>query len=135
VTRQIDFPASACPFCSLTADQVIRENDHARAFRDLFPVTDGHTLIIPKRHVPDVFALTRDEIIAVLELVWLERAALEEDDASIEGFNVGANAGAAAGQTVFHCHVHLIPRRVGDTPDPRGGVRHVIFDKGNYLRT
>ena len=122
----------ACVFCTLAASKVIRENSLALAFRDRYPVTEGHTLVIPRRHVADIFDLTYQEIAAVLDLVREERLQLQESDRSIDGFNVGVNAGAAAGQTVFHCHVHLVPRRRGDVPDPRGGVRHVIPGKGNY---
>ena len=131
-------PASApdvsapCVFCSLGPDQVVRQNSLALAFRDRYPVTAGHTLVIPRRHVADIFELGGEEAAAILELVSAERQALQAGDPSIKGFNVGANAGAAAGQTVFHCHVHLIPRRIGDVRDPRGGVRHLIPGKGYY---
>ena len=124
--------AAPCVFCSLDPHQVVRQNSLALAFRDRYPVTEGHTLVIPKRHVADIFDLDGEEAAAVVALLAEERQALQACDPNIQGFNVGANAGAAAGQTVFHCHVHLIPRRNGDVPDPRGGVRHVIPGKGNY---
>ena len=123
---------TACVFCSLDPDKVVRQNSLALAFRDRYPVTEGHTLVIPRRHVADIFELGGEEAAAILELVSAERRALQAGDASIGGFNVGANSGAPAGQTVFHCHVHLIPRRIGDVRDPRGGVRHLIPGKGYY---
>ena len=101
---------------------------------DGFEVTKGHTLIIPKRHVSDYFSLTQSEINAVNQLILSQRDNLKNQDGSIEGFNIGINNGEAAGQTIFHCHIHLIPRRVGDVPNPKGGVRHIIPDKGDYTR-
>jgi diadenosine tetraphosphate (Ap4A) HIT family hydrolase len=111
---------------------VIAENRLAYAIRDGFPVTPLHTLIIPKRHVPDYFGLTRPEVNACHLLIDQLRADIERADTMVTGFNIGMNAGEAAGQTIFHCHIHLIPRRPGDTPSPRGGVRHVIPGKGSY---
>jgi diadenosine tetraphosphate (Ap4A) HIT family hydrolase len=100
--------------------------------RDGFPVTVGHSLVIPKRHVATYFDLSRDELLAIDELLKLTKAELENDDPTIDGFNIGMNCGSTAGQTIFHCHVHLIPRRKGDVENPRGGVRHLIPGKGNY---
>lgn len=122
----------SCIFCRLNADRLLSENSLAMAFLDAFPVTVGHSLVIPKRHVTDVFGLTTDEIVACHVLLAEIRKTQMKSDLSIDGYNVGVNAGEAAGQTVFHCHFHLIPRRTGDVPDPRGGVRHVIPGKGNY---
>jgi diadenosine tetraphosphate (Ap4A) HIT family hydrolase len=121
-----------CLFCSIEDERVIAFNAHAYAIRDGFPVTEGHTLIIPKRHVEDYFGLTEDEILACDELLKEVREDLQISYPNIAGFNIGVNAGKAAGQTIFHCHTHLIPRRVGDVEDPRGGVRHVIPGKGFY---
>ena len=103
----------------------------AYATQDKYPVAEGHTLIIPKRHVKDYFGLFQAEINAINALVIEEKEKLGKDT-SIEGFNIGVNCGEVAGQTVFHCHVHLIPRRKGDVKNPRGGVRHVISGKGDY---
>ncbi len=111
---------------------MISENPLAYATRDAFPVTEHHTLIIPRRHVIDYFGLRQPEINAINRLIFYQKVALQALDPSIDGFNVGVNCGEAAGQSVFHCHVHLIPRRTGDVPSPRGGVRHVIPAKGNY---
>lgn len=121
----------ACPFCSLDRE-LIAENELAVAFRDGFPVTPLHTLVIPKRHVADYFDLYQPEINAINQLLAKIKDALIAEDASITGFNIGINSGESAGQTIFHCHVHLIPRRDGDVEDPRGGVRGVIAEKQKY---
>jgi ATP adenylyltransferase len=121
-----------CIFCQIAPVAVALENDLAFAIPDGFPVTPLHALVIPKRHVPDYFSLTETELLACHELLRLFRAKVLAEDLSVHGFNIGINAGAVAGQTVFHCHIHLIPRRAGDVPNPRGGVRNTIPDKGNY---
>jgi diadenosine tetraphosphate (Ap4A) HIT family hydrolase len=95
-------------------------------------VTSGHTLVVPKRHVADYFGLTREELVACDDLLHVCRRETMATDRTVEGFNIGMNAGAVAGQTIFHCHIHLIPRRAGDVEKPRGGVRHVIPGKGDY---
>ena len=104
----------------------------AYAIRDGFPVTEGHTLVIPKRHIEDYFGLSQDEVLACDALIRTLRDDLQGGDPRIVGFNIGMNAGEAAGQTIFHCHIHLIPRREGDVQEPRGGVRHLIPGKGSY---
>lgn len=111
---------------------MIASNDLVYAIRDGFPVTPLHTLVIPKRHVGDYFGLTREELQASHELLLQLRAAIFTEDSEVDGFNVGINSGHVAGQTVFHCHIHLIPRRKGDVENPRGGVRHLIPGKGFY---
>lgn len=121
-----------CLFCSINRERVIAHNTHAYAIRDGFPVTEGHTLIIPKRHVEDYFWMTEEEVLACDELLRKAKEDLEIQYPEIKGFNIGINAGGAAGQTIFHCHTHLIPRREGDVDDPRGGVRHLIPGKGSY---
>lgn len=102
------------------------ENGLAYAMADGFPVTPGHTLVIPRRHVADYFDLSPEEVVACHELTKEVRQRVLAEQHGIKAFNVGVNAGAAAGQTVFHCHFHVIPRREGDVADPRGGVRHVL---------
>lgn len=99
---------------------------------DLHPVTPGHVLVIPVRHVEDFFGMTREEKTDCAALVEELRGRILNEDPSVAGFNVGVNCGEAAGQTVMHAHVHLIPRRRGDTPRPRGGVRGVIPEKMAY---
>ena len=116
----------------MPADRIIASNNLAYAVKDGFPVTQGHSLIIPKRHVEDWFGLSDEEVIACNQLLNELRRTIMAQDELVEGFNVGMNAGAAAGQTIFHSHIHLIPRRKGDVENPRGGVRHTIPGKGYY---
>ena len=121
-----------CPFCELPADrEIIAENKTALAFYDGFPVTPGHTLIIPKRHVASYFDLHQEELGNIQELSFACRNILKEKY-NPQGFNLGVNIGEAAGQSIFHCHVHLIPRYTGDVANPRGGVRGVIPERQNY---
>ena len=110
----------------------VAANALAFAIRDGFPVSPGHTLVIPKRLVPAWFEATREDQLAILELVDEVKVQLDAE-LRPDGYNVGFNAGVAAGQTVMHLHVHLIPRYSGDVADPRGGVRHLMPGKGNYL--
>ena len=120
-----------CPFCSLPANRVIRRNDWAMVVRDAFPISLGHTLVIPVRHVGSFFDTSAAERQALLE--FLDDAKQQLDaEFSPAGYNIGINDGVAAGQTVGHLHMHLIPRYVGDQPDPRGGVRWVIPEKADY---
>ena len=124
-----------CLFCDLqTSDRgrIIAENDLAYAVRDGFPVSRYHTLFIPKRHTFDFFGLTSEELVAIQALISDQKKQIEALDASVEGFNVGMNCGEIAGQSIWHCHVHLIPRRKGDVKNPRGGVRNIISGKGDY---
>ena len=112
---------------------MILSNALAFSIRDAFPVTPLHSLVIPRRHVPDFFGLTSDEREACAELIHRLRTDILKDDSEVEGFNIGMNVGQVAGQTIFHSHIHLIPRRRGDVPNPRGGVRMVIPHKGNQM--
>lgn len=121
-----------CLFCNMNRDRYIAENELAFAVRDGFPVTELHSLVIPRRHVSDYFDLTKEELIACNELLQTVREGILAKDGSVKGFNIGVNAGVAAGQSIFHCHIHLIPRREGDVPNPKGGVRHLIHGKGVY---
>ena len=122
-----------CPFCEPPETKVLHCNEHAMILWDGFPVTGGHLLVCTRRHVPDWFEATDAEQGAILDLLRHGRRLILEQHAPA-GFNIGVNVGVAAGQTVMHLHVHLIPRYCGDVPDPRGGVRHVIPGRGNYLR-
>ena len=121
-----------CVFCNLDESRIEIENDLALSFKDLYPVTNGHTLVIPKRKVQSFFDLTEEETAAMFELLHLQKEDLKNKDSSITGFNIGINDGEDAGQTIMHCHIHLIPRRNGDMEDPRGGVRGVIPGKQSY---
>lgn len=127
-----DFKKSDCLFCGHKKVKIINENNLSYTVRDNFPVTKFHTLIIPKRHTASYFDLTQAEINSVSQLMEIEKYSLNKSDISIEGFNIGINDGHAAGQTILHCHIHLIPRRIGDVENPRGGVRHIIPGKGYY---
>lgn len=122
------------PFLSMPETAWVGSNALAFAIRDSFPVTPGHTLVIPRREMPTWFDATREEQLAILDLVGEVKRQLDAE-LHPHGYNVGFNAGEAAGQTVMHLHVHVIPRYEGDMDDPRGGVRHVIPWKGNYKRT
>jgi diadenosine tetraphosphate (Ap4A) HIT family hydrolase/5-methylcytosine-specific restriction endonuclease McrA len=121
-----------CSFCSTTKERSLLENSLAFVIKDNYPVTDWHLLVVPKRHVADYFELGTAETRACHQLVSEARALLLGQDKSILGFNIGINDGAVAGQTVMHCHIHLIPRRADDSPNPRGGVRCVIPGKADY---
>jgi diadenosine tetraphosphate (Ap4A) HIT family hydrolase len=121
-----------CPFCTLPSERILMRNELAVAIKDGFPVADGHTLIVPKRHVPDYLGLWQPELNAIHDLQRQIIERLQTEDSTIAGYNIGTNAGAAAGQTIFHCHVHVIPRRDGDVANPRGGVRGVIAGRQDY---
>ncbi len=121
-----------CLFCDIPHERIIAENELCYAIRDGFPVTEAHTLVIPKRHVADYFDLFQPELNAIQQILQMQREAICQADETVTGFNVGINSGASAGQTIFHCHIHLIPRRDGDVENPRGGVRGVIAEKQAY---
>lgn len=125
---------TCCPFCNPPQSRAILANPHALAIHDNFPISPGHTLIIPKRHIASFFDLTAEEQGAMLELLTEIRQLLLAER-NPDGFNIGINDGAAAGQTVMHLHIHLIPRYTGDQPDPRGGVRWIFPDKAAYWDT
>jgi len=124
-----------CLFCSLQSNdrsRIIDENTLSYVIRDGFPVTEHHTLIIPKRHVKDYFELTQAEVNSINQLIQKHKKEIDSKDTKVTGYNIGMNCGESAGQTIFHCHVHLIPRRDNDVTNPRGGIRHVIPEKGSY---
>ena len=122
-----------CIFCRvIDSTNIVLENNFAISVFDKFPVTNGHILVIPKRHFADFFEITAEEYNAVLDLLHEMRSRLMDTDSTIDGFNIGINVGQAAGQTVMHCHIHLIPRRSGDIDNPRGGIRGVIPGKRIY---
>jgi len=121
-----------CPFCELPAERIVDENELAIWFYDGYPVTQGHSLFIPKRHTSDYFSLFKPELNAIEALMRDAKDYFQKEDPTIDGFNVGTNAGEAAGQTVDHAHIHLIPRRKGDVENPKGGVRGVIPSKQQY---
>ena len=108
------------------------DGDLSFVLEDDFPVTKHHSLIIPKRHFKDFFDITNDELLEINKLIKIQKNLILKKDPSVEGFNIGINIGSAAGQSVFHLHVHLIPRRNGDIKNPKGGVRGVIPSKRSY---
>jgi diadenosine tetraphosphate (Ap4A) HIT family hydrolase len=119
------------PFCHLESSRIAVENDCAVAIPDAFPVAEGHTLVVPKRHVASLFDLSAEDQAAIWKLVTQVRGKLASE-LQADAFNVGINDGPAAGQAVMHAHVHVIPRRAGDVADPRGGVRWVLPGKAKY---
>ena len=124
-----------CIFCNKTNYTVISITKYFFIIRDTaYPVTKHHTLIITNRHVADFFELTKEEMVELDEVLKKQKKELKKIDKEISGFNVGVNIGKDAGQSIMHCHLHLIPRRKGDVEDPRGGVRGVIPKKQKYKR-
>ncbi len=122
-----------CPFCTLPPERIVKTNSDAALIRDAYPVSPGHCLVIPKRHVGSWFQITEQERQAMLALLD-EAKVLIDAEFGPDSYNIGINDGPAAGQTVPHLHMHLIPRYTGDLPDPRGGVRWVIPEKAKYWK-
>jgi ATP adenylyltransferase len=122
----------SCPFCEIPKDRIVAEDDPCFAVYDRYPVSPGHALILPRRHVASFREMTGDEWAAVHRLAGKLAEKAQADDPSIQGFNLGINDGRAAGQTIPHAHIHLIPRRVRDVPHPEGGVRGVIPGRARY---
>ena len=123
-----------CIFCSIKKDELLFENNLAYASTDSYPVSKFHSLVVPKRCIKNFFELNNQEIIACNDLIKkLQKKILSEDN-TVKGFNIGTNSGKAAGQSIFHCHIHVIPRREGDVKNPQGGVRSVIPSKQHYIR-
>ena len=120
-----------CPFCTLAEYRILSQDEHGLVVRDGFPVSPGHTLIIPKRHIVSFFETTTAERSSLLRLLDDAKAVIDSEFHPA-GYNIGINDGASAGQTVPHLHIHLIPRYEGDLLDPRGGVRWVLPEKAKY---
>ena len=127
-------PNNPCLFCNSKSSGVAHENDLAYASYDTYPVSKHHCLIIPKRHVKDYFELSNKELIACNDLIKIIRKEIINKDNTVKAFNVGTNIGKISGQSIMHCHIHLIPRRDGDVKNPQGGVRGVISSKQHYKR-
>ena len=122
-----------CLFCRwIKAGKAVETLGTVAAFNDGYPVTKGHLLIVPFRHIADGFSMTEQEILDSEALIRILSKKISKKDASVTGFNIGMNIGESAGQTVFHAHIHLIPRRDGDCDNPKGGVRGVISGKRSY---
>lgn len=124
-----------CVFCSLESERVIYQDEYVKVFKDAYPVTKDHTLIVPVRHIETALELTPTEISLIFQKAKEVSELLEIEDGSIKGFNLGFNVGEVAGQTVGHAHFHIIPRRIGDVEDPVGGIRNIFPGKGNYKKT
>ena len=127
-------PNNPCLFCKTKKKDFILENDLAYATIDTYPVSKFHSLIIPKRHIKNYFELSTKEILACNRLIKILKKKIETKDKSVKGFNIGTNSGKVAGQSINHCHIHLIPRRKNDVENPQGGVRSVISSKQHYVR-
>ena len=121
-----------CVFCNLLPKEIINEYNNFFVIRDAYPVTPLHSLIITKRHVVSYFQCSKEELNEIPIILDTQKTELKILDDTITGFNIGMNIGEDAGQTIFHCHVHIIPRRKGDILNPKGGIRGVIPDKQNY---
>ena len=127
-------PNNPCLFCNSKISGIAHENELAYASYDTYPVSNLHCLIIPKRHLSDYFDLTNEELVACNDLIKVIKKDILEKDNTVRGFNIGTNAGKFSGQSIMHCHIHLIPRREGDVENPQGGVRSVIPKKQHYKR-
>ena len=127
-------PNNPCLFCNIEKSGCAHENELAYASYDSYPVTEHHCLIIPKRHIKNYFDLSNKELIACNDLIQIVKDEITKKDPSVKGFNLGTNIGKVSGQSILHCHLHLIPRREGDVDNPQGGVRSVIPNKQHYKR-
>ena len=127
-------PNNPCLFCESKESAFIIENHLAYVSYDTYPVSKYHCLIIPKRHMKNFFDLTNDELVACNDLIKIIKKDIISKDEEVEGFNLGTNIGKVSGQSILHCHFHLIPRRSGDVENPQGGVRSVIPSKQHYKR-
>ena len=127
-------PNNPCLFCNINESGSTHENELAYASYDSYPVSEHHSLIIPKRHIKDFFELTDEELVACNDLIRKVKDEVIKKDPNIDGFNLGTNIGRVSGQSILHCHFHLIPRRLGDVENPQGGVRSVIPNKQHYKR-
>ncbi len=121
----------ACPFCNPDNDRILWKDENVYVIRDLYPVSPSHTLIIPFRHFASIFDATAEELSSIAKALTVRKKQLEQSLAA-DGYNIGVNEGVAAGQTIPHVHIHLIPRFEHDVDDPRGGVRGVIPERKNY---
>jgi len=127
-------PNNPCLFCNIKESELAHQNELAYASYDSYPVSENHCLVIPKRHINNYFDLSKDELIACDDLIRIVKDEITKRDKTVKGFNLGTNIGKVSGQSIFHCHFHLIPRRQGDVENPQGGVRSVIPNKQHYKR-
>ena len=127
-------PNNPCLFCNVPSSEYIFKNNLAFSTFDSYPVSKYHALIIPKRHVENYFDMSEEEVVSCNKLIKKMKNKIQKLDPTVEGFNIGTNSGKIAGQSIMHCHIHLIPRRKGDVKKPQGGVRGVIPNKQHYIR-
>ena len=127
-------PNNPCIFCNSKESDIAHQNELAYASYDSYPVSNLHCLIIPKRHIKDYFELNNEELVACNELIKIIKDEIYAKDKSVKAFNIGSNIGKISGQSIMHCHIHLIPRREGDVENPQGGVRSVSPKNQHYKR-
>ena len=127
-------PNNPCLFCNVPSSDYIFENNLAFSTFDPYPVSKHHALIIPKRHIENYFDMSEEEVLSCNKLIKKMKNKIQKLDPTVEGFNIGTNSGKVAGQSIMHCHIHLIPRRKNDVDNPQGGVRGVIPSKQHYQR-
>ena len=127
-------PNNLCLFCNINSKDLVFDNEHAFVSYDTYPVSKFHSLIVPKRHIINYFDLSNEELLACNDLIKKIKKKIQTEDKTVDGFNIGSNSGKVAGQSIMHCHIHLIPRRKGDVSNPQGGVRGVIPSKQHYIR-
>ena len=127
-------PNNPCLFCNVPSSEYIFKNNLAFSTFDSYPVSKYHALIIPKRHVENYFDMSEEEVLSCNKLIKKMRNKIQELDPTVDGFNIGTNSGKVSGQSIMHCHIHLIPRRKNDVDNPQGGVRGVIPSKQHYQR-
>ena len=127
-------PNNPCLFCNINNRDIVFNNNYAYASFDSYPVSKFHSIICTKRHIENFFDLSDDELLACNDLIKKIKNKITKEDESVKGFNIGTNSGKVAGQSILHCHIHVIPRREGDVDNPQGGVRGVIPLKQHYIR-
>ncbi len=130
-TKKFDLN-NPCIFCHPRKEEILAENEHAQIVADNSPVSDGHCLIVPKRHIKTLFEATKEENHAFFELIKAAKEIIQKQGYKPDGYNVGSNNDIAAGQSVFHLHIHVIPRYLGDVAQPKGGIRQVIPKNASY---
>ena len=130
---ELEIPSVSCYFCHIPEHRLVTTCTYTQTVRDGFPVSLGHTLIITKRHLSSYFELSQEEVAALHNALLTAKNDLDKQY-SPDGYNIGINDGAAAGQTIMHLHIHIIPRYIGDTKDPRGGIRYIFPDKARYWK-
>ena len=127
-------PNNPCLFCNVPLSEYIFENNLDFSTFDSYPVSKHHALIIPKIHIENYFDMSEEEVVSCNKLIKKMKNKIQKLDPTVEGFNIGTNSGKIAGQSIMHCHIHLIPRRKNDVDNPQGGVRGVIPSKQHYQR-